>query len=208
MRRFLPFGFALLLGAAPAPPTGAVTVMVRGSGNQPVANAVVIVRLVGQPTPAPRVGSGYEMRQQGIQFHPFLLIAPVNADVAFPNFDKVRHQVYSFSPAKKFELKLYATEQSRTVRFDRAGPVSLGCNIHDQMTAFIYVTDSAWTARTDASGNVSLPGVPQGAVSITVWHPYLRAPGNQVARQINLGGGAREVFAVTLRPPPVISSAY
>lgn len=208
MRKLLALSFAVLLGAAPTPPAGTVVVMVRGPDNQPVANAVVIVRLVGRPTPGPRGGGGYQMRQQNIQFAPFLLVAPINADVAFPNFDKVRHQVYSFSPTRKFELKLYATEQNRSVRFDRAGPVSLGCNIHDQMTGFIYVTDSAWTAKTDASGNVTLAGVPAGAVSIVVWHPYLRAPGNQVARQITLGERAREVFALTLRPPPAASSAY
>jgi plastocyanin len=200
--------FVLLLGAAPLPPAAGVSVAVRGPNGQPIANAVVTIRLVGRPTPPPRMGTGYAVRQQNIQFNPFLLVVPVNADVSFPNFDQVRHQVYSFSPAKRFELKLYAREQNRTVRFDRAGPVSLGCNIHDQMTAFIYVTDSAFTARTDASGNVSLAGVPQGAVSISVWHPYLRAPGNQVSRQIDLGGGARETFAVALRMPPATSSSY
>jgi plastocyanin len=200
--------FVLLLGAAPLPPAAGVSVAVRGPNGQPIANAVVTIRLVGRPTPPPRIGTGYAVRQQNIQFNPFLLVVPINADVSFPNFDQVRHQVYSFSPAKRFELKLYAREQNRTVRFDRAGPVSLGCNIHDQMTAFIYVTDSAFTARTDASGNVSLAGVPQGAVTISVWHPYLRAPGNQVSRQIDLGGGARETFAVALRMPPATSSSY
>jgi plastocyanin len=208
MRTLVLFPLALLLGAAPLPPAAGVTVAVRGPNGQPIANAVVVVRLVGRATPPARPGSGYAVRQQNIQFAPFLTVVPVNADVAFPNFDKVRHQVYSFSPAKRFELKLYASEQNRAVRFDRAGPVSLGCNIHDQMTAFIYVTDSAFTARTDASGNVSLAGVPQGAVTISVWHPNLRAPGNQVSRQINLGGGARESFTVALRLPPATSSAY
>jgi plastocyanin len=198
----------LLIGAAPLPPAAGVSVMVRSANGQPVANAVVTIHLVGRDTPPARPGTGYAVRQQNIQFAPFLTVVPVNGDVSFPNFDKVRHQVYSFSPTKRFELKLYAREQNRTVRFDRAGPVSLGCNIHDQMTAFIYVTDSAYTARTDASGNVSLPGIPEGAISISVWHPYLRAPGNQVSRQINLGGGARESFTVTLRQPPVTSSSY
>jgi plastocyanin len=205
MRPFLPLSL-LLLGAAPSP--GEVNVVVRDAAGKPVANAVVIVRLVGRPTPAAHVGGGYQVRQQNIQFAPFVLVAPLNADVTFPNLDQVRHQVYSFSPAKKFELKLYAREQNRVVHFDHAGPVSLGCNIHDQMTAFVYVTDSAFTAKTDGSGMVNLNGVPAGPVTITVWHPYLRAPGNQVTRQINFGGAAREAFAVTLRLPPATSSAY
>lgn len=208
MRKTAMLSFALLLGAAPAPPLGGVTISVRAANGRPVAGAVVTIRLVGRDTPAPRAGSGYAVRQQNIQFNPFLSIVPVDADVAFPNLDGVRHQVYSFSPTKRFELKLYAREQNRTVRFDRPGPVSLGCNIHDQMSAFIYVVDTAFAARTDATGNVVLAGVPQGRITITVWHPYLRAPGNQVSRQIDLGTAAREGFAVALRPPPAASSSY
>ncbi|HEX4695964.1 carboxypeptidase regulatory-like domain-containing protein [Sphingomonas sp.] len=202
MRIVVCLSVLLLLGMAPPPPLAGVSVAVRGANGQPVVNAVVSIRLVGRDTPGPRMGSGYAVRQQNIQFAPFLSVVPIDADVAFPNLDSVRHQVYSFSPAKRFELKLYAREQNRTVRFDRAGAVSLGCNIHDQMTAFIYVTDSVFTARTDAAGNVNLAGVPAGPISITVWHPYLRAPGNQVSRQIDLGGGARETFTAALRPPP------
>ena len=208
MRGLLFLPLLVLLGAAPLPPGASVGVAVRTSNGQPVANAVVIVRLVGRDTPPARVGTGYTVSQQNIQFHPFVSVVPINGDVAFPNLDTVRHQVYSFSPAKRFELKLYAREQNRTVRFDRAGPVSLGCNIHDQMTAFIYVTDSAFTARTDASGRVVLNGVPAGAISITVWHPYLRAPGNQASKQIDLGGAANESFTVALRPPPAAASSY
>ena len=72
--------------------------------------------------------------------------------MSFPNLDPTKHHVYSFSPAKRFELKLFAKDQSRTVHFDKPGVVALGCNIHDQMSAFIVVTDSAWTARTNAQG--------------------------------------------------------
>jgi plastocyanin len=204
--KFLPL-FALL-GAAATPPPAIVAVGVRTADGKPVANAVVIVRLVGRATPEPRIGTGYAVRQQNIQFNPFLSVVPINADVVFPNLDTVRHQVYSFSPAKRFELKLYAREQNRTIRFDRAGPVSLGCNIHDQMSAFIYVTDSAFTARTDAAGRVVLKGVPAGQVTIAVWHPWLRAPANQVSRQVALGNGANETFTVALRPPPAASGNY
>ena len=197
-----------LLGAAPPPPAVSVGVNVRSPSGQPVTNAVVIVRLLGRPTPEPQRTGSYAIRQQNIQFNPFLTLVPVNSDVAFPNLDSVRHQVYSFSPAKRFELKLYPRDQSRTVRFDRPGPVSLGCNIHDQMTAFVYVTDSAFTARTDRNGRVTLAGIPTGEVSITVWHPYLRAPGNQLSRQITLNDGANEEFTAPLRAPPPASSSY
>ena len=103
---------------------------------------------------APRApAAAIVVSQKNLQFHPFLTIVPVGADVSFPNLDPTKHHVYSFSPAKRFELKLFAKDQSRTVHFDKPGVVALGCNIHDQMSAFIVVTDSAWTARTNAQGH-------------------------------------------------------
>jgi hypothetical protein len=137
-----------------------------------------------------------------LQFHPFVLVVPVGATVSFPNLDPTRHHVYSFSAAKKFELKLFARDQSRSIKFDKPGVVALGCNIHDGMSAFILVADSAWTSRTDANGRVRFADVPLSAGSVSVWHPYLRAPGGTMSRSL----GAKDhdaSFAVRLRPPPM-----
>jgi hypothetical protein len=133
-----------------------------------------------------------------------LTVVPVGADVSFPNLDPTKHHVYSFSAAKKFELKLFAKDQSRTVHFDKPGVVALGCNIHDQMSAFIFVTDTGWTARTNAQGIATFSDAPNAPTRVAVWHPYLRAPGGQVqqviaATQRNLG------FQVKLRPPPAMA---
>lgn len=187
------------LGAAPAP--GGLTVYVRGPGNQPIRDAVVTLHLIGRATPPAAAAGSFTVDQKDIQFHPFVLIVPAGSDVSFPNFDPVRHHVYSFSPTRKFELKLYAREQSRSVRFDKAGIVALGCNIHDQMTAFIDVVDTAYAVKTDATGNAVFSGLPVGAqVALEVWHPYLRAPGNRIERQVAIGGA--EVVNATLRSPP------
>ena len=139
--------------------------------------------------------------QQKLQFHPFLTIVPVGADVSFPNFDNTKHHVYSFSPAKRFELKLFAKDQSRTVHFDKPGVVALGCNIHDQMSAFIFVADSAWTARTNAQGLATFNDAPNAPGRVTAWHPYLRAPGGSVQQAISAGQHSLS-FSVRLRPPP------
>jgi hypothetical protein len=136
-----------------------------------------------------------------MQFRPFLTIVPVGTDVSFPNLDATKHHVYSFSPAKRFELKLFAKDQSRTVHFDKPGVVALGCNIHDQMAAFIVVTDSVWTARTNAQGIAAFATAPDAPGRVTVWHPYLRAPGGIV--QQGLSAAQRGVnFSIRLRPPP------
>jgi len=180
-----------------------MTVRVLDGAGKPVANAVVTLYPAGPAARAARPGGHYVVSQKNIQFHPFLTIVPVGADVSFPNLDPTKHHVYSFSPAKRFELKLFAKDQSRTVHFDKPGVVALGCNIHDQMSAFIVVTDSAWTARTNGSGIASFADAPDAPGRVTVWHPYLRAPGGLLQQPL----AARQrsaAFTVRLRPPPAM----
>jgi plastocyanin len=184
-------------------------VQVRSANGAPVRDAVVALHLVRQPTPLPKAAGNYAIDQQNIQFHPFVTVVPVGANVAFMNHDAIRHHVYSFSEAKRFELKLSERQVDRVVTFDKAGIVPLGCNIHDRMIAFIDVVDTPWAAKTDAKGNASFHGVPASAVEVDVWHPYLRAPGNHVSRPATLGQHASqpEVFNVALRSPPRLPDA-
>ena len=168
-------------------------VIVRDAAGNVVPNAVVMlesgppgtVRTIKFPWP-------YMVAQQNIQFAPYVLIVPVGAQVSFPNRDKVRHHVYSFSKPKRFELKLYGKEDSRTVLFDKPGPVALGCNIHDSMTGFIMVVQTPFAARTDAAGRVSLADVPAGNARLRVWHPFARAPGNEQAQMLAGAGQRRD----------------
>ena len=204
MLRSCLMAIALVSGVASAKP---VTVRVTDASGKPVSNAVVSLRPVGVGARAPRVSRTYTVSQKDLKFHPFVLVVPQGATVAFPNLDPTKHHVYSFSAAKRFELKLFAKDQSRSVRFDKAGVVALGCNIHDQMTAFVFVADSAWTAATDARGFVRLGDAPTGPASIQVWHPYLRAPGNSISRSFG-AAEANANIAVRLRPPPMHTGAY
>lgn len=179
-------------------------VQVVGADGAPVRGAVVTVRLVGQPTPRPRPGPPVMIDQQDIQFHPFITTVPIGSSVMFMNHDAVRHHVYSFSSAKKFELKLTGKQENRAVVFDKAGIVPLGCNIHDRMIAYVNVVDTPWAKTADAAGHALLRGLPTGNVTITVWHPYLRAPGNAASRNVPLSETAvrRDRFAVPMRPGP------
>jgi plastocyanin len=198
VRGFLVFAAGLALSA----PAGAaaLTVRVVDASGRPVRDAVVTL-YPSSGARAPRSAGRYVVSQQNIQFHPFLTIVPVGADVSFPNFDNTKHHVYSFSAAKRFELKLFAKDQSRTVHFDKPGVVALGCNIHDQMSAFIVVTDSAWTARTNAQGLAAFNDAPNAAGRLVVWHPYLRAPGGTLQQPV-APGQRNAGFSVRLRPPP------
>jgi hypothetical protein len=129
---------------------------------------------------------------------------PVGAEVSFPNLDPTKHHVYSFSAAKRFELKLFAKDQSRTVRFDKPGVVALGCNIHDGMSAFIYVTNNAWTARTNRQGVAMFADAPNAPGRLTVWHPYLRTPDGTM-QQALAPAQKMASFSVRLRAPPKMS---
>ncbi len=186
--------FAAQVNAAP------LTVRVVDQSGHPVRDAVVTFYPSGVAPRAPRSSGRYVISQQNLQFHPFLTIVPVGADVSFPNLDNTKHHVYSFSPAKRFELKLFAKSQSPTVHFDKPGVVALGCNIHDQMSAFIVVTDSVWTTRTNGQG-VATFEAPNASGRLAVWHPYLRAPGGAVQQPIRAGQGSAS-FSIRLRPPP------
>jgi plastocyanin len=195
----------LLWGAACSSAVSAaeLTVHVRTPAGMPVREAVVMLHPSSGAARLPaRFDSPLVVRQQDIQFHPFVLLVPVGAEVEFPNLDKVRHHVYSFSKAKRFELKLYGHEESRTVVFDKPGPVALGCNIHDAMTAFVRVLDTPYAVKTDADGVAHLPNVPAGAAKLRVWHPWLRAPGNEVMRPVTVGGVPMvQDVAVEIRQP-------
>ena len=186
---------ASALNAAP------FNVRVVDSSGRPVRDAVVTLYPTGSAARPARPGGHFVIAQQNLQFHPFLTVIPVGADVSFPNLDPTKHHVYSFSPAKRFELKLFAKDQSRTVHFDKAGVVALGCNIHDQMSAFIVVTDSAWTARTNAQGMATFVDAPNAPGRVTVWHPYLRAPGGELQQQV-AAAQHNANFELRLRAPP------
>ena len=187
-------GVAMPLAAAP------LNVRVLDASGRPVRDAVVTLYPAGAARPA-RAGGRYMVAQKDLQFRPFLTVVPVGADVSFPNLDPTKHHVYSFSSAKRFELKLFAKDQSRSVHLDKPGVVALGCNIHDQMSAFIFVADSAWTARTNGQGIVSFSDAPNAPGRLSVWHPYLRAPGGTVEQRIAAGQRSAN-FSVRLRPPP------
>lgn len=197
--------FVLLAFTAPSASAAELEVHVRNAKGVAVRDAVVTLHLVGRPTPPAVRQGGYAVVQKNIQFNPYVLIVPVGAESAFPNQDDVRHHVYSFSRAKRFELKLYQKQQNRTVLFDKPGAVPLGCNIHDRMTAFIKVVDTAYALKTSASGIASFRHVPAGEVVARVWHPYLRAPGNETVVRLSLtqSSARKENVTVNLRSPPV-----
>ncbi len=170
----------LLLGcAAPLVHAAALTVTVSGDDGRPLPDAVVMLEPVSgklSVKPLPQV----EISQVQRQFSPQLTVITVGTAVNFPNRDSVRHQVYSFSPIKTLEIKLYAGVPSAPVVFDKPGTAVLGCNIHDQMVAWVVVVDTPYYARTTPKGQARIEGITAGNYRLHAWHAGV-APGQESA---------------------------
>jgi plastocyanin len=177
-------------------------VAVSGADGQPLADAVVFLEPRDGRPPAFKPATGVEIEQADKQFTQRVTVVPVGTEIAFPNRDKVRHHVYSFSPAKPFELKLYTGTPANPVRFDRPGIAVLGCNIHDHMVAWVVVVETPHYARTDAAGKARLHGVAAGAWRLRSWHPALPpgTPAQEQALVLAAGGGAAAVRLAGARP--------
>jgi plastocyanin len=176
--------FALtVLGAIAAFPVAAATldVQARDASGAPLADVAVYAMPASGPvearTTAARVG---EVEQVDREFVPYVTVVQTGTAVAFPNRDPILHHVYSFSPAKPFEFKLYSGKSPREIVFDRPGVVTLGCNIHDWMVGYIVVVSTPHFGRTDAEGRARIADLPAGRYTLHAWHPRQRA---QVAAQ-------------------------
>lgn len=196
------WGYALagLLATAHA---GTVQVDVLDAAGKPVADAVVFLDS-GEASKRVKPLTGAEMAQEKKQFLPGLLVVPVGTEILFPNRDTVRHHVYSFSPAKNFELKLYTGTPANPVLFDRAGVVVLGCNIHDQMVGWVLVVETPHHARTSVlTGSAQIDNVPAGTYTLRVWHTRLPVGALAVAQSFTVpatGTGTASVRLTGLQP--------
>ena len=195
------FPLELIAGVAvQAAPTANVRVQIVDARGIPVRDAVVEFESAGEARGPIRFPWRMAMAQKNEQFVPGTLIVAKGSSVAFPNLDRVRHSIYSFSKPAKFEIDLYGRDQSRSQRFEIAGSVKLGCNIHDNMRGYIRVTDTPFAGKTDANGYVNFAGLSSREGKLTVWHPQLRAPANELKKTLQLRSGAQsEKITVNLR---------
>lgn len=174
--------------------------VVKDQRGQPVRDAVVVaVPEGGLPKPAarPRLETVEQIDQE---FVPRVKAVMVGSAVSFPNRDEVRHHVYSFSSAKRFDLPLYVGTPAHPVVFDTPGVVTIGCNIHDWMVGYIYVAESPYFATTDAQGAATLPDLPSGGYVVRVWHPQLAVAEQSTQRRLSLQAGAQLHWQLELKP--------
>ena len=201
-----PAPLALLLCLLAAAPAGAadLRVLVTDQRGQPVADAVVgVMPAPGSALPPPPPPRIHTVNQVSLTFVPYIEVLRPGDKVVFRNGDGTRHHVYSFSSAKAFEFMLKPGESSTPLELERAGVVAVGCNIHDSMITYLYVTEAPWTARTGADGVAKLGGLPAGSYSVQAWQPRLR-PGRAASVQEHVAlaeGTAKQLaFKLSLLP--------
>ena len=192
----LAFAFANAAAAQNAEIIATIT----DSQGKPLADAVVVA------VPADRARVPAKPRDDAIfqvdkEFVPKVTVVATGTAVAFPNNDSVRHHVYSFSPAKKFELPLYQGIPSQPVVFDKPGVVVLGCNIHDWMVAYVYVAESPYFAKSGADGKARIADLPPRNYLVRAWHPQLDGDESATARAVDVKGRRVELaWSLAVRP--------
>lgn len=165
----------------------------------PLANTVITLQ--GPPAGSPGPGKAV-MDQQDMRFVPTVLAVRTGTSVTFPNRDDIRHHVYSFSAPKRFELRLYQGTPSAPVVFDKPGLVLLGCNIHDWMVGYVYITDDPWFAVSDAAGKVLIDNLPAGEYRVTLWNAALPDMRPQEAGTLKVEAGAvQQRFQLPIEAP-------
>lgn len=200
------FALVLLLAVLPlatlplASQAASVQVLVRDSNGQPVPDAVVYADGDAPYAPAKPV-AGIDIEQKERKFLPLVTVIQVGSQISFPNNDTVRHHIYSFSPAKKFEQKLYNGTAATPVIFDKAGTVVLGCNIHDRMLAYILVVDTPHFGKSDAAGKLKIEHMPNGKYTFRVWHYNQAGNAPEQGQQLSKDGHSLE-FKLSLKSAP------
>jgi len=209
--RLLPIASAFLLVAVGALslPAAEFSITLAEKSAAPVADAVISLHPLDQPAP-PAAADTPELviAQINGEFTPLVSAVRAGTRVSFPNRDRVQHQVYSLSPAKRFEIPLHGGEQAAAELFDKPGLVAIGCNIHDWMRAYVLVLDTPWFAVSPAEGTVRL-SAPAGRYRLEIWHHRMA---QMDTREVVLAEAAPLAELATLalrrdrRPPRAINS--
>ena len=187
-------GFGLRLDAA------SLEVTVKDTKGATVPDAVVYAQRSGASSGLVKKQAVVDQRDK--QFVPYVTAVQVGTSIVFPNSDNIRHHVYSFSPAKKFELPLYSGVPAKPIVFDNVGFVTLGCNIHDWMIAYVAVLPTPHFQVTGAEGHAVVKDMPAGQYTVEVWQPSLKGTPEQFAQTVELSASGTKTLLFTLDLKP------
>ena len=195
--------FISLLAGPTLALAASLSVEVADASGAPLTDAVVYAEPAsGQVlSKAAQNAHSAEIEQRKRRFNPLVTVVQVGTEISFPNNDTVKHHVYSFSQPKVFDLPLYSGKAAAPQLFDKAGTVVLGCNIHDQMIAYVEVVDTPFFAKSDAQGKLKLEGLPPGKYRLKAWHYNLPISVPFVEQGATMiGGDSTASFKLDLKP--------
>jgi len=171
-----------------------------------VADAVITIVPRGAAAAAPRASAETRViDQKNETFIPYVEVFRPGDTVVFHNSDHTRHHVYSFAPARQFEFVLTTGQSSAPLSLEQTGVVAVGCNIHDRMITYLYISDAPWMARSAADGRVTIDTLPPGDFDVHVWHPQLRPGRPDPVQSLHIAAPAEVkelVFSLSLLPDP------
>lgn len=174
---------AVALEPMEQPPVGA---RYRGRTRDPILDpepprAIVYLIPENGRYPEQRRLEGVTVAQRGYQFRPAVAAVQVGGQATFPNQDDEFHNVFSYSPVKRFDLGRYRKgEQTPPITFDEPGLVRVYCEIHKHMRALLLVLETPWFTATDHQGRFEIAGVPAGEYTIHAFLPSERTRQSQV----------------------------
>jgi len=192
---------AIFSTASAAAGAGGVVIQVSDAAGKPVENAIVYAESEsGQPIAGAKKPG--EISQKGLKFIPLVTVVQTGSKISFPNNDKVRHHIYSFSPAHKFDQKLYSGTTAEPQTFEKPGVVVLGCNIHDKMLAYVRVVDTPYYGKTEANGAATVEA-PAGKYILKAWHPDMSGSQQPLEQPVAVkaDGNISASFKLTLKAP-------
>jgi plastocyanin len=194
-----------------ARPVAAAEVDVRDAHGHPLGDAVV--ELAPEQREAPQAASLLPAEgvidQRHETFLPLVTLIRNGGRVVFTNNDTTMHQVYSFSQIKQFAFEIDEGRRSEGVVFDKPGVAAIGCNIHDRMITYVYVSEQPWAALSDRDGRAKFAMLPAGSYRGSVWHPQL-PPGapRTLFSLIVSSDGSRAAVAVPVSAAPAKKSMH
>jgi len=143
-------------------------------GGKGIEHVVVYIEKVEGKTFSPPAKNPV-VDQVNMTFVPHVLPILAGSTVDFPNSDSTRHNVFSPSKTKKFNLGTYPAGITKKVTFEKTGVVALLCNVHPEMSAFLLVLQNPYYAMPQKNGTYTIAAIPPGRYTLVAWHPKLKS---------------------------------
>jgi plastocyanin len=195
--RIATVGYLFLLTTIWQVEAGQITIKVEDNQGQPINQAVVSLTPISAKAKAEARGlpaRKAQLAQRNKQFDPHIIAVQKGARVEFPNYDDIKHQVYSLSDVQPFDFMIEQGSNEQGMVFQEAGAINVGCNIHDWMLAYIFVTDTPYFGTTDENGRMTIDLPNDNTFNWHVWHPRITEDAQSSRGSLDTSTGVNTVI--------------